>query len=611
MRRERGSLQVRQHAPDRVAPACVDGVLQCSLRADQDRAGDEQLGDVDVQRRLRRTQSRRREVDEHRPLVDDQDVAGVQPSMRDACRLEMRHLPPELLERLVSTWSACERLEGGDVGLPSDDERVSARAERGRDHLGGPDSRLGSQQRGERLVLDLFEAPDARHFSADRGRRALAIDGRGAGCPVRRDRAPERAAVARGCRCPTYSAEPIRCVSDGFRSATGTPSAASALLISAVGGTPAAVPNAIRVSEPAPRPRDNAARAADGIAAPKTTAPSAASGTSQNARSRNGRISSGPTTTRAAVAPASLSSGYPQRDRRCGSSGSQSEPTRPPRMIPAPRSSTAATSRSRTRSQRRRHSTSTMTTRGSASAKTKTVRQKPPAHPSTVVSACATAASCLGADDAIAADRPTTTAAPAKRTESIVLRLRRPRSVFVSSPTVHGRSAGSPCSSRLTLVAVTSTPLRPDSPSIRDRALGDTMWPRADTVHRVDPNALATLADAAFTTTPPEAKAASSVVLQPEGRAHGLNRPQHHALDAARSTRRTRRERRLQRLRVMPHACRSRLFRRGDIARRLGSRGRPACTDASVTSCSPRRRRNDSAELFAGSPQRPARTCAS
>jgi hypothetical protein len=95
-----------------------------------------------------------------------------------------------------------------------------------------------------------------------------------------------------------------------------------------------------------------------------------------------------------------------------------------------------------------------------ASRQTKSVRQNPPAQPSTVVSACATASSCSDADEAITADSPRTSAAPPSTTESIVRLLRRPGSVCVKSWTDHERSADSAGPSRLTLVVVTCPPLR-------------------------------------------------------------------------------------------------------------------------------------------------------
>ena len=69
VRRERGPLQVRQHATDGVAPAGVDRLAQRAIGTDEDGARDEQLGDVDVERRLRGAERRRRQVHQHRPAV--------------------------------------------------------------------------------------------------------------------------------------------------------------------------------------------------------------------------------------------------------------------------------------------------------------------------------------------------------------------------------------------------------------------------------------------------------------------------------------------------------------------------------------------------------------
>src|SRR4029453_13272772 len=95
------------------------------------------------------------------------------------------------------------------------------------------------------------------------------------------------------------------------------------------------------------------------------------------------------------------------------------------------------------------------------------------AQPSTVVRACATSLSSSGADDAITADSPRTTAGTASKTESIVRLLRRPGSVFVRRLTFHERSADTACSSRLTPVAAQAG-LRRRRPG-RSRALtGDS-----------------------------------------------------------------------------------------------------------------------------------------
>jgi hypothetical protein len=59
VRRERSALQVREHAGNGVAPAGRDGLAQRALRADEDGAGDEELGHVDVERGLRGTKRRR------------------------------------------------------------------------------------------------------------------------------------------------------------------------------------------------------------------------------------------------------------------------------------------------------------------------------------------------------------------------------------------------------------------------------------------------------------------------------------------------------------------------------------------------------------------------
>ena len=73
VRRERGALQVRLDARHGIA-ASRPSTAVASARSGPTRhgAGDEELGHVDVERRMRSAERRRGEVDEHRPVLDDE-----------------------------------------------------------------------------------------------------------------------------------------------------------------------------------------------------------------------------------------------------------------------------------------------------------------------------------------------------------------------------------------------------------------------------------------------------------------------------------------------------------------------------------------------------------
>src|SRR5580765_6964074 len=112
-----------------------------------------------------------------------------------------------------------------------------------------------------------------------------------------------------------------------------------------------------------------------------------------------------------------------------------------PRTLAAASRTTPAATRSRARSLRRRRRTATTTASASPSAPRNAARQRAPAHPSTVVSACATSASRSVACDATTAVSPTAPAATARRIESIVRLLRRPGSFAVRMGAFQRRSA--------------------------------------------------------------------------------------------------------------------------------------------------------------------------
>ena len=216
--------------------------------------------------------------------------------------MKPRHLPPELLERLVAHLIGARELERLDVRLPGDQQRVAVGAEADRDDFGHPDTGLRGHQRRERLVLDLLAAARPARSAAGRGRRGAASDGRAAGCPARPDRA----------RAP--SAGRLRVVPDVLRRAdplplgdpAGRPPRPRARRAQRAPAPSAArrprIRTRSRTSAPAPRPsaRPPSAPTAARPRARRRRAPPAGRAT-WRAR-RTGRTSSGPATATTAVA---------------------------------------------------------------------------------------------------------------------------------------------------------------------------------------------------------------------------------------------------------------------------------------------------------------------
>ena len=159
MGREGGALQVREDAADRVAPARIDGRLQRSVRADEDGAGDKELGEVDVERGLGSAEGCRREVDEHRPVLDHEHVARVEPTMRDPRTLEPCDLLHQALEHVVGHLLRREALERREVGLARDHQRVAGGPESRGDDFGHPHPGLCGEEGGQGFVLDLLQPP--------------------------------------------------------------------------------------------------------------------------------------------------------------------------------------------------------------------------------------------------------------------------------------------------------------------------------------------------------------------------------------------------------------------------------------------------------------------
>ena len=133
------------------------------MGADEHGGGDEELGDVDVERRLRRTQRGRGELDDDwLTLVVEDHTGRIEAPVRDSGSVHHRDLTPELHERPITDLVGRRQLQRIAVGLSRDDACVAALAERGDDDLRHTNTGLGRHQSGQRLVLDLLQAPDRR-----------------------------------------------------------------------------------------------------------------------------------------------------------------------------------------------------------------------------------------------------------------------------------------------------------------------------------------------------------------------------------------------------------------------------------------------------------------
>jgi hypothetical protein len=113
---ERGAPEVRLDTSHRTAEAGFDRPGERAVGADEDTARDEELGHVDVERRLRRAQRRCRQVDEHRPVLADEHVAQAEPAERSP-PVEAVNLPQQVDERLVAHLVDSRELKRLDVGL--------------------------------------------------------------------------------------------------------------------------------------------------------------------------------------------------------------------------------------------------------------------------------------------------------------------------------------------------------------------------------------------------------------------------------------------------------------------------------------------------------------
>jgi hypothetical protein len=74
--------------------------------------------------------------------------------------MQPSNLPAQLQKQLVAHLVGPRELQRREIGLVGDQQRVAVGAEARGDHLRHAHTRLRGHQRRDRLVLDLFEAPD-------------------------------------------------------------------------------------------------------------------------------------------------------------------------------------------------------------------------------------------------------------------------------------------------------------------------------------------------------------------------------------------------------------------------------------------------------------------
>ena len=327
MWRQRGGLQVGEGSLDRLVPHAVDRGAERPLRAHQHGARNQQLGGVDVDRRLRRTErcgcpaphngvvdrrrsrsprsagrgrSRRREA--LRPgaraarAVRRSPSPAVDPrARRRRARSVTISASPSVLSAAVTTRGvatpACAAIRVANASCSTCSSRPTGA-------LRGGSRNASERYRRVHRWVSCASRPSTRTFS---------------GSPDSDE--------------PTYSVEPIRCCAAIRSSRTPTPSSTSARRTASAVGTPSEEPNATRTRMPAVRPSAMLPRALDGSAAPMTTAPSAASADRQATSFRAGTTSSGPATVNTATTTATLSSGNPQLENTPVSTATQSEST--------------------------------------------------------------------------------------------------------------------------------------------------------------------------------------------------------------------------------------------------------------------------------------------
>ena len=158
MGRQRSALQVGQHAGDLFAPAGGHGSGQSALRAEEDRAGHQELASVHVERRLWCAESGRRK---------DRRSIGPSSTMTTLLRLSLPCEMPAACKRATcchrssSVWSlTCSGLASSSGSMSGWRVTTSASplgAEGGGHDFRHADSRLRRHQGGQRLVLDLLQ----------------------------------------------------------------------------------------------------------------------------------------------------------------------------------------------------------------------------------------------------------------------------------------------------------------------------------------------------------------------------------------------------------------------------------------------------------------------
>jgi hypothetical protein len=97
-----------------------------------------------------------------RLTVDDDDVAEVEPAVRDTGVMKPGDLAQELLQELITHLIGGRELERVNLRLARDQQCVPFWSETDGDDLRDPDAGLRRHQCRQRLMLDLLEPPEGR-----------------------------------------------------------------------------------------------------------------------------------------------------------------------------------------------------------------------------------------------------------------------------------------------------------------------------------------------------------------------------------------------------------------------------------------------------------------
>ena len=185
MRRQRGPLQVRQDTRRRSRSSRRRRPCRAHAR---DRRGRCRRRGAPPRRCRAPIAERRAWRPTGRPAsapVDDEDVARVEPSVRDPGRVQRGHLlarDPRAARRSPDRRVSSGSTSGWRVTTNASPSGPRAAV----DDPGHANAGLRGHQRGERLVLDLLEAADRCAPRMDRGTRAGASGAPAVACPPRR-----------------------------------------------------------------------------------------------------------------------------------------------------------------------------------------------------------------------------------------------------------------------------------------------------------------------------------------------------------------------------------------------------------------------------------------